>query len=265
MPRPIEITPMPFDDFLVMDHRLGWKHEYLEGAAWLSPALVLARFELRLGDFTPPAKPPGETYQIRHVEVADKRQLIGLLVDVFDTSIEFVDWSEAAFHENAHNSIASFFVNHGSSGDHLVGYPEYSFVAITARQVVAALQVRRHRRGPMIEPVMVHPTHQRRGLGRALLAATVRSMQESGQEILHSRCYLGNPASYTWHTKCGFREVESFSAANHRAIHFRQRAKHFEHVGDSEQSQQMARQADYWAAIVKEWEDSPEKWLASSY
>jgi ribosomal protein S18 acetylase RimI-like enzyme len=262
MPRPIEITTMPFDDFLVMDHRLGWKHEYFGGAAHLSPAMCLTRFELELEDFSPLPAPLPETYQIRRAQPADKQQLIGLFVDTFEDAIEFVGWNEAAFHESAHQSIATFFGDDTRSDRHLRGVLEYSFVALTNAELVGALEIRSHERGSVIEPVMVHQNHHRLGLGRALLAATASAMQQNGEAILHSRCNLGNCASYAWHVKCGFQEVESYYAANHRAQHYRWRANHFEHAGDSQQAQEMRRQASYWSAIVEKWERSPEEWLA---
>jgi GNAT superfamily N-acetyltransferase len=261
MPRPVEITPMPFDDFLVMDHRLGWKHEYFGGAAHLSPAICLTRFELEVANFVPLRAPLPETYQIRRVEPAHKHQLIGLFVDTFDDAIEFVGWSEATYHESAHESITKFFGDRGRPDRHLTGLLNYSFVAHADGELVGALQVRAHERGPMVEPVMIHPNHHRRGVGRALLAETIRAMRAQGEATLHSRCHLGNPASYAWHTMCGFQEVESYYAANHRAHHYRWRAKHFEHAGDSRQAQEMKREATYWAAIVEKWDKSPEQWL----
>lgn len=36
MPRPHLVVPMSIEEFEHMEHRLGWKHEYWDGAAQLS-------------------------------------------------------------------------------------------------------------------------------------------------------------------------------------------------------------------------------------
>jgi L-amino acid N-acyltransferase YncA len=94
-------------------------------------------------------------------------------------------------------------------------------VAHDGQSLVAAILVRQIEPGPMVEPIMVDPAHQRRGLGSALLAATIDSMQSSEVNVLVSRCHLGNTASVAWHLRNGFSELPSYFTATHRAAQFR--------------------------------------------
>jgi len=58
MPRPHLDLPMSIDEFHVMKHRLGWKHEYWDGVARLSPqSTAIIDYELPIpSDASPTAE-----------------------------------------------------------------------------------------------------------------------------------------------------------------------------------------------------------------
>jgi aminoglycoside 6'-N-acetyltransferase I len=60
---------------------------------------------------------------------------------------------------------------------------------------------------PYIEGWWVEPSHRRRGVGRALMAAAAAWAQARGFTELASDCGLANAASTAAHLACGFNEV----------------------------------------------------------
>jgi predicted N-acetyltransferase YhbS len=266
MPRPHLEIPMPVEEFEHMEHRLGWKHEYWDGAAQLSPqetAVVSLQRPVGASGLSHPPFREGE--QLRPVQAEDEAGLAELFIVAFDDAVEFAGWPEDVFRKDSYDSIASFFGNATSRRHHgrSPGRRDASFVCALGEQLLAAVLVRSIRRGPILEPIMVQPAQQRRGLGTALLCLTLEALNAAGESTLYSRCHLGNPASLAWHKKSGFQEIPDYFSAAHRWRHYAWLAEHFEYVRQPEQARQMRQLAEHWKAIVQELESSVDRWSSA--
>jgi ribosomal protein S18 acetylase RimI-like enzyme len=252
MPLPLPELPMLIDEFHVMEHRLGWKHEYWDGAARLScqpTAVASLELDLALPKDIPLTHVPG--YQLCGLTVADETALVDLFLRAFDDAVEYAGWDEAQFERDAQRSIKSFFDRRPSS-NRCEGLLNHSFAVRHQESIVAAILIRKKKGRPTMEPIMVSPGHQRRGLGSALLATAIQSLQQSGVDVLGSRCHLGNIASLNWHKRNGFREIPNFFAASHRAMHFQWLAEHHSSRNQPQQAAEMLRQAEHWERIAEE-------------
>lgn len=264
MPRNYPVVlPMSIDEFHHMEPWLGWKHEYWDGAARLSvQETAVVSFQRTIGPLTdsPPLLCAGE--QLRLVRPDDSDSLVKLFMSAFDDAIDYAGYPDDAYRREAEDNIASFFGNptsgrrQRSNGGRLGA----SFTVVSSKQLVAAVLVRSIRRGPILEPIMVHPEHQRRGLGHSLLSATFQALQASGESALFSRCHLGNAASLAWHAKHGFEEIPDYFSATHRWRHFSRLADHCNHVGQSDRAEEMQTIADHWQAVVNRLEASGDRW-----
>lgn len=267
MPRPSPILPMSVEEFEHMEHRLGWKHEYWDGAARLSTQeSAVASFQRPVGSVSVSCPSLRDDEQLRLVGADDEPALAELFVLVFDDAVEYAGWPDDIYHCEARDNIASFFGkpteqrHHGPNPGRL----EASFVIAAGQQLRAAVLVRAIRRGPIVEPIMVYPAHQRRGLGTALLSATLNSLNAGGETELYSRCQLGNAASLAWHEKNGFQEIPNYFAATHRWRHFAWLAEHFEYVQQPDTASAMRQLAEHWKTLVKEIEESGQRWSAGT-
>ena len=214
---------MPVEEFEHMEHRLGWKHEYWNGAAQLSPqetAVVSLQRPVGAASLSHPPLREGE--QFRPVQAEDEAGLAKLFIVAFDDAVEFAGWPDDVYRKDSYDSMASFFGNATSRRHHgrSPGRRDASFVCVAGEQLLAAVLVRSIRRGPILEPIMVQPAHQRRGLGTALLSVTLEALNAAGESTLYSRCHLGNPASLAWHKKSGFQEIPDYFSAAHRWHHY---------------------------------------------
>lgn len=264
MPRPLTVLPMSFEAYEHMEHRLGWKHEYWEGAARLSPhESAVAQFRRRLDSVLASRRLLHDGESPRRVHPDDAPALVELFVHAFDDAVEFSGWSQQDYCRHAHETVESFF---GASDAPQVARPglrESSFVIGSNAQLLAALLVRSGRRGPVVEPVMVRPAYRRRGLASVLLAASIEALRNDGETVLLSRCHLGNTPSFVWHQNSGFEEVPGYFSATHRWHHHRRLAGHFELTQQPDKAARAREQAEQWQAIAEKLSTS-EQWRAES-
>jgi GNAT superfamily N-acetyltransferase len=252
MPRPLPILPMSFDEFERMEHRLGWKHEYWDGAARLSPqesAVVALR--LPLDRPLPVNRPPLNGGRVRLVCPDDEAALVELFVRTFDDAIEFAGWPETDYHRHARESTASFFGLPSGSRAGRSGRRDASFLIEIGTSVLGAVLVRSADRGPIVEPIMVDAAHRRGGLATALLAASIESLRSHVEAALFSRCHLGNAASVAWHAANGFEEIPGYFVALHRWRHFASLARHSDSAGQSHEAERMRVLAEQWRASAE--------------
>lgn len=241
-----------------MEHRLGWKHEYWDGAAQLSiQGSAVVDWEISVASSVAPPRVPGEL-RLRDVAIEDEKELIRLFTETFADSPEFTGWPDDAYCQNAEECVRSFLdlpidrLGHRRTP----GMPEASQLIEHSSEIVAAILLRRERRGPIIEPIMVDPRYQRQGLGAALLSAVLLRLQGADHPFLYSSTYLANAASLSWHQKHGFREIVNHLSALHRWRHFAWLADHHEHFGRTGQADQMRELATHWKGIANRLEES---------
>lgn len=262
MPRPHPVLPMTMDEFEHMAHRLGWKHEYWDGAAQLSTQeSAVASFQRSVDvNLARPSSLDGE--QVRPVRIEDEAGLVELFVLAFDDAVEYAGWPDRLYRRDARDSIASLFGLPTKQRPHRAnnGRLDASFVITGGERILAAVLIRSIGRGPILEPIMVHPAHQRRGLGTVLLSATLDALRMGGESTLFSRCQLGNEASLAWHEKQGFEEIPNYFAATHRWRHFAWLAEHYQFHHQPDQAAEMQRLAEHWHAIAKKLEESNDRW-----
>lgn len=264
MPRTCPVVlPMSIEEFHRMEPWLGWKHEYWDGAAQLSvQETAVVSFQRTIGPLsdTPEVLCAGE--QLRRIQAEDSESLVKLFLSAFDDTVDYAGYPDDLYRREAEDNIASFFGKPTSRRHQRsnCGRLEASFAVVSGEQLVAAVLVRSLSRGPILEPIMVHPAHQRRGLGCALLSATLEALQAGGESALLARCHLGNAASLAWHEKHGFGEIPNYFAATHRWRHFAWLAEHCCHVGQSERAAEMQAVADHWKAVVDALQASDQRW-----
>jgi hypothetical protein len=127
MPLERPVLPMSIDEFHAMEHRLGWKHEYWDGAAQLScQPTAVASLRLESPRETPRLSKLGVGYNLRTVAVADAPELVDLFVNGFDTAVEYAGWAQEDYVRDTHRSVDSFFDPAATKRSGSVGLLEHS-------------------------------------------------------------------------------------------------------------------------------------------
>ena len=194
---------MTLDEFHRMPWRLGWKHEYWDGQAQLSPqhiSVVTATVKVEPRPVNvaghPSYTPP---YEVRPVTEADLPQMLPTYFAAFEETIDYCDWDPARIKIAAKANLESFFA--GERGQPLPA----SQVAVSATEIVGAVLIVEKRNGqPLVDLLFVSPQWHRQGVATALGTAALNALYKAGYQCLTSRFMLGNEASRTWHHHFGF-------------------------------------------------------------
>lgn len=245
MPLPHQTIPMSIDKYHTMKHRLGWKHEYFDGAAQLScQESAIVHYELDLNSVADKSLELPSQLTLRPVTPGDVAALVELFKIVFDRAVEYIGWSDEGYEKDALRCVERCTKSKAAIA--------HSFLLQDQLETVAAILIACKKKGITIEPVMVHPEFQRRGLGSALLSATCGSLREAGHSRLRSCCHLGNPGSLHWHEKVGFEKQPSYFGDSHRWRHYQWQTSHFASLGETKKAADTKRLAEHWRKVAEE-------------
>jgi len=218
---------MSWEEFERMPMELGWKYEYWDGQAHITPRAQLVTVTVELK-----ARRAHCGAALRGVDERDEEELASLYLAAFRDTVEYCDWESPKIAASARQNIRSFFA--GRRGEPLPA----SRVAVGAerggagRLVGAALVVGSEESPPLLDMLFVAPEWQRRGMGTALVSAAINDLRGAGKQILESRYLLANEESKAWHRKFGFVEEQDLFLARLYYRHAAHELERRELIGD---------------------------------
>jgi GNAT superfamily N-acetyltransferase len=202
-------VPMTWEEWERLPWRFGWKHEYWNGHAHLTPRQdhVHVRFD---GEVWSAQLPKG--LRMRPVVHEDARALINAFIEAFEDGVEFCDWPVEKIHEHARGNITDYFA--GRRGTLLL---KASRLALgRERQVVGAALLNGRDAEPRLDLLMVRPGFRRCGIASTLVGAAVRDLHSQGASVLRSAYCVSNRESALWHQAFGFEEEPDLDLARMR-------------------------------------------------
>jgi len=245
--------PMSWEQYEQLPPHPGWKHEYWDGVAHISPR---SRFAVVRIDVHP--RPFRSPLELHALGAADETSLTSAYLDAFRDTVEYCDWEEDAIARSAAENVREYCA--GRRREPLFAC---SFLARDPTQdeseavVGAALLIRTEDRRPMLDMLFIRPRWQRRGLATALLSGCLEELHRREEPILRSRYHLANEASLAWHREFGFTEEPDLSLAQ---LYLRCAAQELRRresaggLGDEERHSLLAEQ-ERWESRVKELEE----------
>ena len=235
---------MSWEEYELMPWKLGWKHEYWDGRAHITPGPHVICAVMAVKPHAIQA-----SYTLRPVTVEDRRELTALFFQAFRDTFEFCDWSLENIHDAQTRSIDAFF-------DGKRGKPHLSSrVAVRVRSrtkpgsiVGAALIVEPAPERPVLDMLFVSPRTRRRRIASALAGAAMNELRRLGIATLESTYLMGNARSRAWHQKFGFIEEPDLMSAQlyyRYAEHELHRHEKLHHLSESALLEVM-RESAYW-------------------
>jgi len=193
---------MSWEDFELLPVHPGWKHEFWDGTAHLSPRerSAVARVEAR-------PRPVVSALPIRALTRADETELVSAYLDAFGDTVEYCDWEPNQIDESARKTIREFYA--GRRGEaHPASCLSLDPASEAASEAIAgaALLVTKKDGVPMLDVLFVRPPWQRSGLATALVSWALNQLHREAIAVLRSRYHLANEASRAWHRAFGFVE-----------------------------------------------------------
>jgi predicted N-acetyltransferase YhbS len=230
--------------------RFGWKHEYWDGRARLTPHQhhVHVRVPIEAREKRLPAvASPG--LSVRAVGPADAPGLVPAFIEAFEDGVEFCDWPAERIQEHARRNVADYFA--GRRGVPLLAA---SRLAVEGGRVVgAALLTRRRDGGPTLDLLMVSPALRRRGIARALVGAAVEELRgQSATGVLRSAYCVANRESAHWHRAFGFEEEPDLHLARLRQAFYRHEVSRH---GTDEAPAHLRSSYEHWSRRAEELEE----------
>jgi GNAT superfamily N-acetyltransferase len=191
---------MSFEEWELLPYQPGWKYEYWDGCAHITPNHQTAVTTVRV--IPRPVTPP---CTIRSVLLEDEASLLAVYLAAFADNQAFCDDTDEQFHDAARRDLSESFRGRRAPLLHA------SRVAVAAETmeeqlVGAALLSHDQEYGPVLDLLFIRPQWQRRGLATALVASAMNALHQDGEGTLTSCYQLANPISQAWHRAFGFVE-----------------------------------------------------------
>ena len=229
----------------------GWKHEYWDGVAHITPrsCFAVVRIDVHPRSFRSPL-------ELRAVAAADETSLTSAYLDAFRDAVEYCDWEEDSIARSAGKNVRAYCA--GRRGEPLFGSSclasDRAAQDTTEAVAGAALLVRTDDGHPMLDMLFVRPIGQRRGLATDLLSWCLEELHLRGETILRSRYHLANDASQAWHRKFGFTEEPDLSLAQLYLRCAAQELRRRESAGglSDEERRRLLAEQERWDGRVKE-------------
>ncbi len=236
-----ETLKMPPDQFEQLEWRWGWKYEYMEENAIVSPrdnsVFVRAPITPRLV-----AVPYGDLdLHIQSIyandDPIDIKRLVSAFIDTFIETSEFCDYEYAQIEAAAWKRVNGFFTGkygHPHPASRIAIVPDEHF------PVAAAAFVTTRTDGPVLDLLFVRQEWQRRGLATALVTHVMNDLQAEAATSLRSTYHVANEASAGWHKRFGFVEEPDLFLAKLRLHHARHEHYRQQLLGDTGESQRLS-------------------------
>ena len=242
------IIPMSFEAFDVMERPFGWKVEYWDGCARLTPRSVGVKTTINLV----PRQLAPHHYTLIPVSPDDRDRLLAGYFESFSASVEFCGWPPESIHESAARNIGKYFS--GTKGEPLSA----SVIALAPGcpdVVGVALFIDRPEKGAYLDLLYVRTDFQRQGVATAMLNWAIDRLIKSGFKTLASTYHVCNEPSRLWHHGHGFVDQYDGYYARLKMSWYQAEIWRRETLGLTDGLGEMKQACDRWASqISADWD-----------
>ncbi len=249
MPITSQHVPMSYEAWKRLPYEPGWKYEYFDGCAHITPNHQVAVTQVAV---TP--RPVSTHCLLRPVLASDEADLLDVYMAAFEDNQAFCDFTDAQFRASARQDLRESFdgrrgsllpasriaVSRGNSGE-------------TSQIIGAALISRDAGYGPVLDLVFVSPSWHHRGVATALVSEANNVLAADGETTLTSCYQLANVTSQQWHQAFGFEELPDLRYAQAYRRRAQQVLYRCEQSGDtaSETHTRLAADVAHWQSLVE--------------
>lgn len=198
------VIPMPVTQYELSEHPLGWKMEYWDGKAHLTPREMGVKICLDLTSFSLPPLPDPLPHTLIPVDESYTEQMVDGYFAAFINSVEFCDWSVEAIQDSAQRDIAGYFS--GETGAACAA----SVIALepNTRQLAGLAMFRiKGEQKAHLSLLYVRSPFRRQGIATAMLHYGIRHLIQDNYQQLNSRYHICNHHSRQFYHELGFTDI----------------------------------------------------------
>jgi GNAT superfamily N-acetyltransferase len=198
---------MTVDEYHLLEMKPGWRYEYWDGKAHITPSPRYA-----ITTLTVEPRPVERSVKLRAVKRSDEEQLTEVFYEAFKDTSEYCDWEEDDIYQSAVEGIQSYYS--GKRGrPHTASYVAVIPDENSKEKIAGAALLVQGIGHPFLDILFIHPAYQQRGLATLLVSAAVNRLHKMGVKRLSSAYRLCNETSARWHRRFGFVEEPDLSLA----------------------------------------------------
>lgn len=242
MPMTSQHIPMSYEEWQCLPYQPGWKYEYADGCAHITPSHQVAVTQAVVTPRAVTAPCP-----LRPALASDEAALLPVYLQAFADNQAFCDYTEARFYDAAQKDLAESF--HGRRGPLLAASRVAVDPRVEAPQLIgAALLSRDAAYGPVLDLIFVLPAWHHLGVATALASEAANVLAQDGVQTLTSCYQLANVASQKWHQGFGFVELPDLRYAQVYRRQAQQELYRCEQSGDtaSEAHARLVAEVAHW-------------------
>lgn len=239
MERPV--IPMSYEDFELMERPFGWKVEYWDGHARLTPRGMGVKTTINL---LPRQGSP--THPIVPVTPDDRDRILAGYFEAFAPSVEFCGWPAEDIRDCAEKDIGKYFA--GTRGEPLSA----SAIALApdSQELIGLLLVsQRSPQDAFMDLLYVRPEFQRQGVATAMLYWAIDRLIALGFQTLASRYHVCNEISRRWHHGHGFEDEYDWYYVKMKVGWCQAEMWRREKLGLVAELEEMRQECDRWKAM----------------
>jgi GNAT superfamily N-acetyltransferase len=196
-----EHPQMSVDEFELLPMRPGWKYEYWDGRAHITPRELGVIVAMPVT-----ARSVNTSLVLRKVTRDDAAELTSAFLEAFVDSVEYCDWETEKISDAADKAIRSHFSSERGK-PHSASRVAMGFDReLGCDSIVGAAMLAQAPRYSILDLLFVRPAWQRHGIARALLSDAMNELHSGGEAILKSAYHAANEVSMDWHHRFGFVE-----------------------------------------------------------
>lgn len=214
---------MTFEEYDTMPWRFGWKHEYWDGYARVTP-----RYDSILVKMSVKPRAVETAARIVNIEQISVKNLEKLFFDSFVETVEYCDYKRADVKKSAAKNIEKFFS--GERGEPVL---ELSCAAILDDELAGAALITKRKYGVKLEILFVQPKFHGKNIATALAATVLNDLSARGVTAFWSEHRACNQPSARWHQTFGFEEVPDLRIAQMRYYYFKHEVWRLEKLGEN--------------------------------
>ena len=252
MPITSQHIPMPYDEWDLLPYQPGWKVEYWDGCAHITPNYQTAVTVVEV--FPRPVQAPCE---LRPMRSSDKAVLLPIYLDAFADNQAFCDFTDEKFREAARQDLQDGFSGRRAP---LLAASRVAVDTSGGQEEVlgAALLSRDESYGAALDLIFVRTAWQRQGIATALASSALNALAQEGERQLTSCYQLANVTSQVWHRAFGFMELPDLSYARAYYRRARQELHRYEAHGGTpaEDCATLLPEVQYWKNQIETLERS---------
>ncbi len=233
---------MSFEEFDAMERPFGWKVEYWDGHAYLTPRGLGVNTKINLSP-----RHFAHSHTLVPVTSGDRDRMLAGYFEAFSASVEFCGWPAESIEESAERDIGNYFS--GKRGEPLSA----SVIALApGSQELAglALFICRPEKGSYMHLLYVRPEFQRQGVATAMLNWAIDRLLDSGFQTLSSRYHVCNQKSRLWHHHQGFEDEYDRYYAQMKVSWYRSEIWRRETLGLMDGLDELKQECDRWNAMA---------------